>query len=196
MSKAPFEQQLVSMVTSLIHLRAIGEELRKKAFVSDRMRSSMPTTVRAFDGLTGAFGDTEAALQHDAQPYIQKWLSALGFLEGGECRFEVSQGHTARVRGRFLSARLWPRLIDAKRCICLVLEDPDYALDGGGYAQFDSFNAAEQVGLELVTDGSRCERAVVNDAAGRRHVAHVVVPIWRDDYDALARAKFDCLRPV
>lgn len=196
MPKAPYEQQLVSMVTSLIHLRAIGEELRKKAFVSDRMQSSMLTTVQAFDSLTGAFGATEAALQHDAQPYVQKWLSALGFHEGGECRFEVSHGHAVRVRGRFVSARLWPRLVDAKRCICLVLEDPDYALDGGGYAPFDSFNAAEQVGLELVTNGSRCQRELVEDAAGRRHVAHVVVPIWRDDYDALARSRFNCLRPV
>lgn len=196
MAKAPYEQQLVSMVTSLIHLRAIGEELRKKAFVSARMRSTMPNTVLAFEGLTGAFSETEAALQRDAQPFIQEWLIARGYHEGGECRFEASHEHAARVRGRFVGARLWPRLVDAKRCVCLVLEDADYALAGGGYAQFDSFKEIELPRLAAVVNGGHCQRALVKDAAGQRHVAHVVVPIWRDDYDALVRSKFHYLRPA
>lgn len=196
MPKAPYEQQLVSMVTTLIHLRSIGEELRKKSFVSARMRSSMPATVCAFDGLTEAFSETEAALQRDAQADLQKWLSALGYHVGGEFRFERSRGHTARVRGHLVAARLWPRLVDAKRCICLVLADPEYSLEGGPYVQFDSHNESERKALEVVTDGYRCERVAVNDAAGEHHVAHVLLPIWRDDYDALARSTFDSLRLV
>lgn len=196
MPKAPYEQQLVSMVTTLIHLRSIGEELRKKSFVSARMRSAMPATVCAFDGLTAAFSETEAALQRDAQADLQTWLSAFGFHEGGEFRFEVSRGHTARVRGQLAAARLWPRLVDAKRCICLVLDYPEYSLAGGPYAQFDFYDESERKALEVVTEGCRCERVPVNDAAGARHVAHVLLPIWRDDYDTLARSTFDSLRQV
>lgn len=190
MSKAPFEQHLVSMVSSLIHLRSIGDELRKKPFVIPRMQSSMAGSARAFGALTESFEQTAAALQTDAHPYLAQWLSSLGLQIGSEIRFEGSGAHrSARVRGGLAEVRLHPRLIEAKRCVVLVLEGPSFAVDGGAYLPFEAFTAEE---LSLVLTPRRCARVPVTDAAGtERHVVTVSVPIRREDLDAMARSCFD-----
>ncbi|WP_157649590.1 hypothetical protein [Burkholderia ubonensis] len=182
MAKPAYEQNLISMVSSLIHLRTIGEELGKKEFVIPRLQSMMQGSLQAFSALNDAFDRTEDALQQEAQPYLQQWLTGLGFSIGAELRFEGRWGsNVARVRGRLARVRLHKNLLDSKRCIVLVLEEPEFSSSGAGaFVPYDAFSSGQ---LPPVLSGGR--RVSIE-----RQDVHVLLPIKKADIDEMAHGLY------
>ena len=187
MATPAYEQNLISMVSSLIHLRTIGEELGKKDFVIPRMQAVMQGSIRAFDELNDAFDRAEEALQQDAQPYLQQWLRAHGFSLGAELRFEGSLygRQVARVRGGLSAIRLHKKLVDAKRHVALTLEEPEFSSSTTGpFAAVETF---ERDDLAPVGVG-RVSMETVKEGGRERQVAQVLLPIKQTDLDALAKS--------
>ncbi len=134
MTAVAFERDLVSIVTSLIHLRSIVEALKKKDFVTARMTSVMVSTAAEFQQLQAQFVRTEAALQDEAGPFLQQWLAAQGLSLGGELRLEGSMttAATAWLRGRLDSIRLHPRQHGGGRFVELDVSEVGYAVASSG----------------------------------------------------------------
>jgi hypothetical protein len=199
MAKPQFEQDLVSMVSSLVHLRTIGEELRKKPFAIPRMEAALRDSLSAFADLTSSFERTEETLQRDAQPYLEQWLAARGLQLGGEARVEGSSGlGIARVRGRLSVVRLSPKLIFGKRSVELILEDASFSVGAlPGYAPFETLGEAQLspvlngihgVRIPVTREGYRGRHVSVPDELLDRHVVRICLPIKQDDIASLARS--------
>lgn len=187
---AKHESTLISMVSSLIHLRHIGEELGKKPFVGERMRPVMGNAAQAFDALQASFDAAEEALQKDAQPYIEAWLADKAFHIGGEVRFEGSRPQVAQIRGRLAGARLDSRLMyPAQRSIALLLEDSEYAL-GGGSAHRGFKPLTEYSNDDLGPVLSRVRGVTSGKPLKVDPVIQVILPIKQSDYDGMASATY------
>ncbi|KVP39679.1 hypothetical protein [Burkholderia ubonensis] len=187
---AAYEQDLISMVSSLIHLRTIGEELGKKDFVIPRMQAAMQGAIQAFSVLNDTFDRTEEALQQDAQPYLQAWLDGLSFSVGAELRFEGCWGSSvARVRGRLAGVRLHKKLLDSKRCILLILEEPGFSSSAtGAFAPHGSFTKDQ---LSPVLNGQRrASLETVKEGGVARQVVHVLLPIKKADIASWASGSY------
>ncbi len=150
MSVVAFERDLVSIVTSLIHLRSIEEALKKKDFITARMTSVMVNTAAEFQQLQEQFVRTEAALQDEAGPFLQQWLAAQRLSLGGEFRLEGSSSTTAPawLRGRLESIRLHPRQHGGGRFVELEVSEVGYAVDSSG--PFKPYEAWAPAALESV----------------------------------------------
>lgn len=192
MAKTPvYEQNLISMVSSLIHLRTIGEELGKKPFVIPRMADVMKGSVGEFELLNAQFDRTEEALQVEARPYLEDWLSAVGMSVGGEVRFEGSNGRgVARMRGRLAGVRLYPRVLHGKRCVELLLEEAEFTPgSGSSFQAYEDFS--QQALAPVLNGGSRAYRIKEKDAAGvERFVVKVTLPIKVDDIKAMGSSPY------
>jgi len=199
MAKPPFEQDLVSMVSSLIHLRTIGEELRKKPFAIPRMEAALRESLGAFADLTSSFERTEETLQREAQPYLAQWLTAQGLQLGGEAVFEgTSALGVARVRGGLSVVRLCPNMIFGRRCVELILEDATFAVGAlPGYTHFETLgqaqlspvlNGVQGVRIPVTKDGYLGRHLSVPDALLDRHVVRITLPIKQTDIDSLVRS--------
>ncbi|WP_157657809.1 hypothetical protein [Burkholderia ubonensis] len=176
------------MVSSLIHLRTIGEELGRKDFVIPRMQAVMQDSIRAFDELTDAFDRAEEALQRDGQPYLLEWMRARSFSMGAELRFEGSSfgRQVARVRGGLSAIRLHKKLVDAKRYVVLTLEEPGFCASATG--AFEPLAAFKADQLTPVLAGDRALIEMVKEGGRERQVARVLLPIKKADFDELARS--------
>lgn len=188
MAARAYEQNLISMVSSLIHLRTIGEELGRKHFVIPRMQAVMQGSIRAFDELTDAFDRAEEALQRDAQPYLQAWLRAQGFSMGAELRFEggLYGSEVARVRGGLSAIRLHKNLVAAKRYVVLTLEEPGFS--AGVTGAFQPREVFKDDQLKPVLAGDRALMEIVKEGGIERQVARIMLPIKKADLDELARS--------
>ncbi len=176
-----FERDLVSIVTSLIHLRSIEEALKKKEFVTARMTSVMVSTAAEFQRLQAQFVQTEAALQEEAGPFLQQWLAAQRLSLGGEFRLQgVSSATSAAwLRGRLDSIRLHPRQHGGGRFVELEVNEVGYAVDSAG--PFRPYEACTPVSLEpVVGKGWHVVRLTTPDCV------RVVLPIKGVDIRELA----------
>jgi hypothetical protein len=186
---AKHESTLISMVTSLIHLRHIGEELGKKPFVGERMRPLMGNAAQAFDALQASFDAAEEALQKDAQPFIEAWLADKAFHIGSEVRFEGSHPQVAQIRGRLAGARLDSRLMyPAQRSIMLLLEDSEYAIGSGtshrGFKPLNEYTA-DELGPVL----SRVRGVTSGTPLAVDPTIRVILPIKQSDYDEMTTSR-------
>jgi hypothetical protein len=197
MAKPVFEQDLISMVTSLVHLRTVGEELRKKPFAIPRMEAALRDSLTAFNDLSSSFVRAEETLQQDAQPCLAQWLYARALQLGGEARFEGSNNAgVSRVRGRLSWVRIHPRQPSGTRCVELILEDASFSVGTmTGYAPFESFTQT-QLSPVLGMHGHRAGVAKgdyressekFNAAEIDRYVARILLPIKQEDIEKLAR---------
>jgi hypothetical protein len=196
MAKPAFEQDLISMVSSLVHLRTIGEELRKKPFAIPRIEAALRDSLNAFNELSSSFERAEETLQQDAQPCLAQWLNARALQLGGEARFEGSNNAgVSRVRGRLSWVRIHPRQPSGTRCVELILEDASFSVDTmAGYAPFESFTQTQlspvlghghRVG---VTKGDYRESSEKFNAVEiDRYVVRILLPIKQEDIAKLAR---------
>lgn len=186
-----YEQNLISMVSSLIHLRSIGEELGKKPFVIPRIADVMKGSVAEFESLNAQFDRTEEALQVEARSYLEEWLSTVGMSLGGEVRFEGSNGRgVARMRGRLSGVRLYPRVLHGKRCVELLLEEAEFTRgSGSSFQAYEDF--PQQALAPVLNGGARAYRIKEKDAAGvERFVVKVTLPIKVDDIKAMGSSSY------
>jgi hypothetical protein len=198
MAKTTFEQDLISLVTSLIHLRFIGEELHKKPFAIPRMEAALHNSINAFQDLSVSFERVEETMQQDAQPYIAQWLAARRLQIGGGAAFEGRNGsNIARIRGRLSVAQLHPRMHAGKRYVELIPDDLSFSVDTNTqYELFETFTAQQ---LSAVLGNTTVRRLPVTKSETRfqfrtapadadidRYVARVLLPIKQADIKALA----------
>lgn len=179
-----FEQTLVSMVSSLVHLRTIGEELSKKPFVIPRLAAIMAGSSVEFESLTTQFDRTEEALQVEAKPYLDAWLAAMRISVDSELRLEGGNSDKqARVRGRLSEARLHCRIIGGRRCIELRLDDIEFSDSvSGPFRPKTSFKDAD---LAPVIGWGRAQLWPERD--GKPAYVLVVLPIKLADVDELSK---------
>ncbi len=185
------------MVSSLVHLRTIGEELRKKTFVIPRMHAALHASLDAFNDLSSSFEHTEETLQQDAQACLAQWLAANSLQVGGEARFESNNNAgISRVRGRLSWVRIHPRQPAGTRWVELILEDASFSVGATTeYAPFESFTQAQLSAvlgmhgrrLGIVKGDYRENSETQNAAEIDSYVVRILRPIKQADIAKLAR---------
>lgn len=188
MAKAPaFEQNLVSMVSSLIHLRTIGEELSRKPFGVPRLQAEMAASTKEFEALKAQFIRTEEALQREAMPYLTEWLQAQSLCVGGEIRIRANMhgASISGVRGCLSNIRLHHGVFADKRCVELTLSSPEFSVGlTGPYAPYESF---PRESLSIMGYRVRWDEAGFKPGAIVKQLL-VILPIKALDLAALAKS--------
>ena len=189
MAKSPsFEQNLVSMVSSLIHLRTIGEELGRKPFGVPRLQSEMVGSTAEFEALKAQFLRTEDALQKEAMPYLVEWLNARGLCIGGEIRLR-SNMHGASisgVRGCLSGIRLHHGVFADKRSVELTVSSPEFSVGftAGPYLPYEFF---PRESLSIMGYRVRWDESGFKPGAIVKQLI-VILPIKALDLAALAKS--------